>query len=109
MSAQSQNIEPYFILKEVKWFGSFCSDVQSGARFQENGNVIGINLLGCLKHFEAHHENEGDFVPFEQSSVHISVEMEGQELYDVLHSLNGQRCLFRQVDRLVEQFQELFQ
>jgi hypothetical protein len=109
MSGERQDVEPDLVGDEVERSAAFGLGIQGGSSLQEHVDIRVGDLLGGDQDLEADHQNVGHFVSFEQTSVDVLVDVVSQVLDDLLHSLAGLLFLLGLVDRLVEEFQVLFQ
>ena len=77
VSGKSYDVEPDLVRNEVEGSGSLGLSVERGASFQEHVDVAVGNLLGSDQDLEADHQDVGDLVFFEKSSVDIFVDVVG--------------------------------
>jgi len=101
---QGLEVEPGLVLHPVE---ELVSVVDTSTSFEEHADVAWLQLTILDQDLGAHHDLEGDLVPFEETSADVPVDSHGELLLDVLDSLLLEFVLWSVLNCAVEQTEEL--
>ena len=90
MSGQLNYVKPGLLREFLQRFGFLCLGIQGVSSLQEHGDIGRANCSFGCEDLETNHEHKGGLVSLEETSVHVVVNMECEELYDNFHSFRGQ-------------------
>mmetsp|Transcript_43826 Transcript_43826/g.72228 ORF Transcript_43826/g.72228 Transcript_43826/m.72228 type:complete len:260 (+) Transcript_43826:1760-2539(+) len=90
LSRESQDVQPDLVRQPLaKGIGALGLDVQAAAGLQQDGHITRGDLIGHRHDLQRHQELEEHLVALIESAIHVPVDLVGQEVDDLLHSLRG--------------------
>mmetsp|Transcript_15630 Transcript_15630/g.42639 ORF Transcript_15630/g.42639 Transcript_15630/m.42639 type:complete len:1180 (-) Transcript_15630:893-4432(-) len=109
MSGQLQQIEPHLVAHPLEGVISLGLDVQRATRLQKHGDVSGRDHGSNRHDLESEGELEHHLISLEKAAIHVSVNLVGQVVDDLLHPLRRGLAFFGTHNGNIELFKELQQ